>query len=152
ERRRVDELIQQLGDERFPRREQARAELLTLGPSILGSLRQVEEDRDTELRVRAAGVRARFQKTAQRESPLLAAAARTLARQAVPEAVAVLLAYLPFAPDDAVVEALQTALTTLAVRGGQADPALRAALQSSVPLQRAAAAVALTPHRLAEVD
>ncbi len=67
------------------------------------------------------------------------AAARLLARRAPDGAVAVLLAYLPFAGDDAVEDEVLAALLAL-TPAGKADPALAAALDDPLPGKRAAAA------------
>src|SRR5262249_29015118 len=55
----------------------------------------------------------------------------------------VLLAYLPFARDDAGTEAVQSALCALAVRNGKVDPVFTRALQDQLAVKRIGAGLAL---------
>jgi hypothetical protein len=71
---------------------------------------------------------------------LAAAAARLLAARRPAGAAGVLLAYLPAADEQAVEEAVLPAVAAVAVRGGEADPALLHALADKEPARRAAAA------------
>jgi outer membrane protein assembly factor BamB len=77
------------------------------------------------------------------EGGTIAAAVRTLALRKPVEAAAVLLAYLPCAEDEWLIDEARTALAALAVRDGQPDAALVEALQSPNALVRGAAAGAL---------
>src|SRR5262249_19746791 len=54
-----------------------------------------------------------------------------------------LLAYLPFAANHLAAEEVKTALATVAVRDGQPDKAVLAALTDKLPQRRSAAALAL---------
>src|SRR5262249_37355336 len=58
-------------------------------------------------------------------------------------AAAVLLDYLPYAPDEAIARDARTTLTALAVRDGKPDAALLAALKDALPAKRRAAGEAL---------
>jgi hypothetical protein len=50
---RIQSLIEQLGNDQFKEREQASAELVKLGSSVLPSLREARQNRDAEIRRRA---------------------------------------------------------------------------------------------------
>ena len=137
----IGKLIKQLGADDFEVREQATEKLKTLGPAALPALKQSLNHRDAEV-VR----RAQFCLNAVNEIPhgeLRAAAARVLTDRKPPQAVAVLLAFLPDAADTMEEDAIVAALTILGVRGGKADPALVAALTDKLPLRRAVAAEVL---------
>src|SRR5260370_40511441 len=69
-----------------------------------------------------------------------ATAARLLAMRKPPEAAAVLLGYLPFADDEATVEATQRALLVVGVRENKPDAAVLQALEDKQALRRAVAA------------
>jgi hypothetical protein len=71
------------------------------------------------------------------------AAIRLAARRKLAGAAEVLLAYLPFADDESVVEEVRTALMAVAMRDGQPDPALVKGLTDKSTQRRAAAAEAL---------
>jgi hypothetical protein len=71
------------------------------------------------------------------------AAARMVARLKPPTAGAVLLAYLPFAEDESVIDELRLALAAVAMRDGKPDPALLQGIEDRDTLRRAAAVEAL---------
>ncbi len=75
---------------------------------------------------------------------LAAAVVRLLGTRRLPGAVEPLLAYLPYADDPTVLEAIGSALTQLAYLSGMADRSLLRAIDSKLPIQRAAAVEALT--------
>jgi HEAT repeat protein len=78
------------------------------------------------------------------------AAARLLALRQPPEAVEVLLAYLPFADDSAVLDEVRTTLASLALKDGRPDTALVRGLENPVALRRVTAAEVLCQVARAE--
>jgi HEAT repeats/PQQ-like domain len=138
-RDRVEALIQQLGIGAHSAREQAAAELVSMGVVIVPFLRQALKDPDE----RETASRARRCLEAIENPSIVTAAARRLAEIQPPGAAGALLAYVPFAEDGAVVEDIQSSLALLAARDDTVDPAFAAALKDSVPARRTAAALAL---------
>ena len=134
--KRIGELIHQLGSDDFDDRESASATLRKAGAPAAPLLRAATRDADVEVARRAE--RALKDVGEPPTAPALAAA-RLLARRAPDGAVPVLLAYLPFAGDDAVEEEVLAALLAL-TPSGKADPALAAALDDPLAVKRAAAA------------
>jgi HEAT repeat protein len=141
ERARMKRLIAQLGDDAFEVREKASAQLLAYGPVVEPLLEQACKDRDIEVVRRAEECLRQIRRGS--SQVLVIAAAHLLARRKPAGAAEVLLAYLPFADNDLVVEAVQEALTALAVRDGKPHPALAAAVADPSALRRGVAAVAL---------
>jgi HEAT repeat protein len=135
----VQQWIEQLAIGPEPLRRIACGRLVALGPPAVPLLRQAVKDPDDRERME----RARRCLEAIGKSEVPAAAARLVAEQRLPEAVPVLLAYLPFADDDTVLTEVQSTLARLALRENQPDAALLAALADPLPLRRASAAVAL---------
>jgi HEAT repeat protein len=133
--RSLDQLAK--GPEHLCRR--AAGELVASGPPAVPLLRQAAKDADNPPLMEWA----RRCLEAIGNSELPAAAARLVADQRPRGAAAVLLAYLPFADDDRVADEVQAALDRVAVRDGQPDEAVLAALNDSRALRRAAAGVAL---------
>jgi hypothetical protein len=146
---RIQALIRQLGDDQFKLREKASHQLVSIGSRARPYLQAAVKDDDPEIARRARECLRRIGEGA--ASSVVAAAVRVLAKEKPPEAVAVLLAYLPAAEDVAVSETIREALVTLALRGGKAEPALLAALTDKSALKRSASAVALCRAHLPEV-
>jgi hypothetical protein len=71
------------------------------------------------------------------------AAVRLLALRKPAGTVEAMLAFIPFADNDSVIDEVRNLLVALAVTDGQADPRLVAALGDKLPLRRAAAGEAL---------
>jgi hypothetical protein len=139
-RKRIDALVQQLGDDSYSRREEATRELIALGAPAEPALKKATRSSDLEV-VRRAG---NCLKEIEKYGPdLPRAAARLLAVRNPPGAVAVLLAYLPDAGDEAVEDEVAAALGRLGVKRGRIDPLLEAAGKDASPLLRLAAAHAL---------
>ncbi len=140
--RRMAALIRQLGDDDFVRRETASRQLLRWGPAAVLLLTQARQDPDPEIARRAGLCLDAIQPQA---GPLLLAgsAARLLVHKAPDRAAAVLLDYLPFAPEPSIQDEVTAALASLAARPGRVDATLRAALTDERPICRAAAACAL---------
>jgi hypothetical protein len=133
--------ITQLGDDSFDVRERASAALVARGAPAEPFLKQAAKSPDVEVSRRAEECLRQIKRTVGAAVPL--AAARVLARRKPAGAAPVLLAYLPFADNDNVAEAVRVALAAVAVRDGKPDANLVAALKDKDPLRRAAAAEAL---------
>jgi hypothetical protein len=103
--------------------------------------RAVAESSDIEIVRRAERCLQQINETP--NEALAAAAARVLAQRKPPEAAAVLLAYLPFADDDRVIDEVRSGLGALGLRGGKPEPVLVGGLRDPNPLKRGAAAEAL---------
>jgi hypothetical protein len=138
---RIRTLVRDLGAAEFATRERSSAELAKAGRLAAAPLRQALKSPDREIALRAAkclqGIEAGPGPAEQ------AAAVRLVARRKPAGAAAVLLAYLPCAPGDAVAEEIRAALPAVAVIDGKSAPALTQALADAVPVKRAAAAEAL---------
>jgi hypothetical protein len=138
---RIKALVRQLGDDEFKKREQASRQLILLGSRARTFLQAAVKDPDPEIARRAQDCLDRLARGV--SATALAAAARELARLHPPQAAAALIEYLPAADNETVIEAIQRALPSLAVRDGKTDPALVAALSDKFPLKRSVAAAAL---------
>jgi hypothetical protein len=136
----IQALIRRLGDESFPVRERASAALADRGAAAIPLLRQALKDPDPEVASRAGRC---LQKLKQESPATLAAAVRLLALRRPAGAAAVLLAYLPSAPNEDVAREVRHALAQVAVRDGKPEPVLEQALAGMDPARRAAAAAAL---------
>jgi hypothetical protein len=142
QREKILALIKQMGDDSFKVREQAFADLLALGPTAAPLLRQAQQsETDIEIVRRAERCLALIEKNY--SAAITAAAVRLLAQRKPEGAAAVLLAYLPFAEEQAVVDEIKTTLTVTGFPDGQPDKALLAALKDKLPLRRAVAAEVL---------
>jgi hypothetical protein len=145
----IGRLIERLGDPSFEVREEATARLTALGGPALPALARAAADPDPEVRRRAADCRHQIEIGP--DAALVIAAARRVAEDRPPGAAAVLLDYLPARADEPAREALQAALTAVAVRDGRPDPAVVGALADESPARRAAAGLALCRAGAAEV-
>jgi HEAT repeat protein len=136
------ELVRQLGDKAAPVREKATGELVSLGTLAIPWLRQAAKDPDElEVANRARKCLENIEGSSGTAIPV--AAARLLAIRAPAGATEALLAYLPFADDENVVDEVKGALANLAFRGGKPQPSLISALEDKASLTRAVAAEAL---------
>jgi HEAT repeat protein len=135
-------LLAKLGDDDFDVREQAVKDLLAEGSAASGLLRQAIAARDADIEVVRRAERILETQKAP-GSQVTAAAARLLGKKKPAGSAATLLTFLPFAEDESVVEALRSAVTSVAVRDGIADQAVTAALDDQLPLRRGMAAEAL---------
>ena len=86
-----------------------------------------------------------------RSKEVPSAAAKLLAARKPTAAAQTLLAFLPRADDQAVVDAVKAALASIAARPGKTDPALLAALNDPLPLRRAVAVEVLASSGHAEL-
>jgi HEAT repeat protein len=145
----LDQLIENLGASASDTRQQACADLVAIGTPALPRLRALVREGG-----RSAAL-ARHCVTAIESDggTLTSAAARLLAHRVATDATRVLLAYLPHAENDRVLQDIVELLRTVAHdEKGSADPAVVSALSDEHPLRRATAVVLLaegdlTPHR-----
>ncbi len=141
---RVLALIQKLGDDAFAVREQASTDLAALGVMPVPLLRQALQHADVEIARRAEGCLERIDKQHQPPSAAVSSAvARLVGKRKPASAAAVLLAYLPFADDAAVIDDVRSALAAVAQNDGKPEPALVRGLTEQSALKRGAAAEAL---------
>jgi HEAT repeat protein len=137
----IGQLIRQLGDTSFQKREQAAQKLVALGSGAVLLLRQAITDPDPEIGRRAQVCLEEIPRDTR--SILVPNMVGLLVRRRVAGTVEVLLRYLPSAEDDETQEEIWFGLDALAVSEGKAHPALIAALHDSSSLRRAAAACIL---------
>jgi len=134
-------LIKNLGDDSFQVREKASDELTARGAAAWSLLRQATKNDDAEISRRAQLCLDKI--TSEFGAPITAAAARLLAFQKPEGTAEVLLAYLPFSPDETVASEIRVALALVGMRDGKPDPILVKALEDKDPLRRAAVAAVL---------
>ena len=138
----IHRLIKQLGDRSFALREQAAGGLVAVGKPAAPYLRRALRAGDPEIARRAEEC-LRVIDERDGRSGLAGVVARLIGIRKPAEAGATLLAYLPFAENESVLEEVQAALSAVALLDGKPDPALLAALKAPLALRRAAAAEAL---------
>jgi HEAT repeat protein len=136
---RVNELIRRLADKAATKSDSAFGELVSLGASAIAELRLASNNLDD---LDAAGRAKQCLQLIEGPSAvaLTKTAARRLGQQRPAGTAEVLLAYLPFADDDGVVQEISTALTAVALKDGKLDPALLKALEDPTPIRRGVAA------------
>ncbi|MCI0640080.1 MAG: hypothetical protein L0Y70_13490, partial [Gemmataceae bacterium] len=137
----VGKLIQGLGSDEFDEREACVKRLIALGPQALPYLRQAIRDPDRERAIRAENCLKVID--AGPGASALGAVLRLIAKLKPDGAAEALLDYLPYTPNEKLLEESFTALAAVARVKGEPDPAFFEALQSKLPNQRAAAALAL---------
>jgi HEAT repeat protein len=140
-RQKCEELIAQLGDTDFNVREKAETQVKSMGALIVPLLRQAATHQDLEIRKRALACLAKM--TTDKNLALSPITTRLIALRKPPAAVPTLLAYVPYADDETILQEVQLALNVLAIKDGKPDPALVRALTEEQPARRAAAAEAL---------
>src|SRR5262245_65070610 len=146
--KRLETLIRDLGDEDFPVREKAYAELTQLGTSALVAIKQASETaKDTETRRRAVDLKTRIE--AKQEPAIQIATSRMVARLKPTGAAEIILKYLPFAADRSVTDELCKALAAVAVEKEKVDPAVLQAADDKLPVKRGAAGEALARANVA---
>jgi HEAT repeat protein len=148
QRRQLQALIPRLGEDDFEQRQQASAALAALGPAATAHLRRALDHPDEEVKERLRLTLAALAKDSRPAHA--AAAARLLCGRAPAGAVAVLLAYLPEAADEAVEDEVLWTLAALGVVEGKVAAPLAEALKDREPGRRAAAAVILGRYGTAE--
>jgi HEAT repeat protein len=134
-------LIGKLDDASAEVREKAFAELVGMGQRVTSLLRQTAVNPNPRVESLAAQCLQLIEKGS--PNPLPAAAGRMLALRAPDGAVAALLAYLPYADNEASTTQLREALSAIAVHEADAVPVLVKALDDKIGVRRGAAAVAL---------
>jgi len=128
----IRKLITDLGAQRFRVREAATRELISLGPTAVSFLKEAENSTDPEVKDRAKRC---LQAIEQSLSPeLINAAIRLLALNKPRGGLEALLAYIPHAKNEYIVEEARQALGSLGFAGGKAEAALLAAARSANPL------------------
>jgi HEAT repeat protein len=136
------EALSKLADKSEKVRDQAIFDLVACGTPALTGLREKAnrlEDPDTAQwaksclqAIEGAG-----------RTAIPAAAARLLAQRKPTGAAAALLEYLPQAPEESIVQTLETALGQVGFHEDQIDPALEKALTDAVPIRRGIAATVI---------
>lgn len=140
-RRKIKDLIGQLGDAAFAKRERASAELAQWGMRAASLLREARRSSDPEIARRAENCLKRLRNDPAAKTA--AAVARLVAQRKPANAAETLLNYLPWAPDEAAVREIQEALVATVQSTTSPDPVLLNALKDSDPLRRKAALIAL---------
>lgn len=143
ERKRLLALVQQLDSDTFATRQDAERKLTEIGTPVLPFLQAVLDKKDNSLDLvrRIEKCKKEIERGPGPALPM--AAARLLVRRAPPEAVPVLLDYVPFADDGAVEDEVLSCLAQLAVQGPRVPPSLRTALRDELPPRRGSAALVL---------
>ncbi|MCE9532965.1 MAG: PQQ-binding-like beta-propeller repeat protein [Planctomycetes bacterium] len=142
DRARLSDLIRQLGDEDFDKREEASELVEKFGVSAIGLLRQAERSGDPEVLRRCERCLKNIEKVPTRT--LASAAARLLADLKPEGLTEVMLNFLPLAEDDIVGDDIRGTLSAIAMRDGKPDPLLIQTLESKELIKRSAAAEAFT--------
>ena len=138
ERAQMVELVKQLGDSEFEKREEASQKFVARGRLSIPFLKTALHHHDPEIVRRAQTC---LDDISGGPGPSLPAAAiRVLARKKPDGAVAMLLRYVPFADDESVEEECLTALRTLGLTDGKASDLIVLALKEKESARRAAAA------------
>src|SRR5262249_18032471 len=143
DRGKIEDIVRKLGDDNFTTREKASEDLTGLGAAYAPLIRQALRTTDADVEVLR-----RLEKALTKLEPVpsnyLAGAAARLAGHKKPDGLdEVLLAYLPDAPDEEVVEEIRTALAAVAFVKGDHSKVLAAALEDKSALRRSVAAEAL---------
>jgi hypothetical protein len=137
-RKKIEGLIRKLGDSSFDARESAKEALVAEGHIATTLLTRALESTDPEIAGRAKECLQRIGKS-RPDTALVAAVIRLVAQRRPEDSVKVLLAYLPSAPGEEIVQEVRTSLIAVAFHDGKPDPALVQARQDKDPARRAAA-------------
>lgn len=144
----TEKLIDQLGEDSFDDRQKAEQDLKALGAKILPLLRLAKNNTDLEIRNRSQKLVEAIE--ADKTPPLAITVPRLIALRKPKGAAETILAYLPFADEDALVDELQLALNAVAYTDDKPNPVLLKAISDKSAPRRAAAGVALCSGPLAE--
>jgi hypothetical protein len=139
---RIKELVEQLGDDSFAKREEASRQLVLMGQRAKKHLQSALRHTDLEVRHRAEVCLKEISKDTGLSLDVSMAAVRVLARHRPAGTVGVLFNLLPRI-DDALAGEVREALVEMALSDGRPNPILVAGLKDHVGVKRAAAAVAL---------
>jgi HEAT repeat protein/outer membrane protein assembly factor BamB len=135
-------LLEQLASPSTREQNHATEELLGLGPLAVPALRRAANTlENAELAQRAEHCLHWLE--GPNRTLLPSAAARVLGHRKPAGAAAALLAYLPFTDGNDVLQAVTTALASVAAPKGKADPAILRGLADPLAVRRAAAGIAL---------
>lgn len=145
---RIQTLVKQMGDDSFHVREKAFANLVNLGPAASPLLRQARTHSDIEIVRRAERCLKLIEKSF--GSHVCVAAARLLALRKPEGSAETLLAYVPYAEDEAVLDEVRVALTAIGFPGGKPGKPLVDALQDKLAGRRVLAAEVLARGGAAE--
>jgi len=145
ENEKIAALVRQLGDRSFRKREHASAELVARGQPAVPFLHEARKDPDPEIAHRARQCLRKIEPA--NDTEILTAVVRLVGLRKPAGAAEVLLAYVPFAPDEAVAAEVRAALAAVAVSNGKPDPVVTRALDDKNARRRAAAAEALGKTR-----
>jgi HEAT repeat protein len=141
-------LLRDLGSEDPLTARQACASLLGVGPLAVPHLRQAARDPEAG---RAAVLARRCLRHLEGDTGSLSAAVlRLVALRQPPDAAAAVLAFLPHAENETVLEEARAALAAVAWRDGKLDPALVAGLEHNLAVCRSAALESLCLNGSAE--
>ncbi|MHB1424722.1 MAG: HEAT repeat domain-containing protein [Gemmataceae bacterium] len=133
------QLTKQLNDKSEAVYAKAMAELIGLGPLAAPALRQAFNYADNEEALTRARKCLQAIEGAS-GSAVVQSAVRMLAVRRPEGAIEELIAYLPFADDETVVQEVESALLALGMRDGKPESALLRALSDSAPIRRGIAA------------
>ncbi|MSR54549.1 MAG: hypothetical protein EXS09_14860 [Gemmataceae bacterium] len=139
----LDPFLKKLGSTEAKEASLASTALIIRGPLAIPALRRAIND----LSAKAAAERAKkclSQIEGRAGADLVAATTRLIGTKKPAQAVEVLLAYLPYADDAIVLEAIGSSLSSLAYPDGKVHPALLQAIEHDVPLVRATAIEAVS--------
>ncbi|MFQ3650955.1 MAG: HEAT repeat domain-containing protein [Gemmataceae bacterium] len=140
---RMRQLVEQLGDDDWFRREEATHQLRQLGLRAKRALEVGLRSDDLEIRARARLCMTEAEHHGREAQEWAIAAVRHLARLAPSSATDLLLKCLDVAEDEAVASEMRLALTQVALTKGKPNDQLLETLKSSSPRLRAAAVFAL---------
>jgi HEAT repeat protein len=143
----INSLIEKLGDDSFEVRQESEDKLKKMGAKIIPLLRNAKNHSDLEIRNRSQKCLESIEMD--KTPPLSVVTVRLLALRKPKTGAAAIIAYMPFADDETMVDELQTSLNVMAHFGGKADPAVVKAITDKYPARRAAAAQALCAGPLA---
>jgi hypothetical protein len=138
----IEQLAQALGSTSAAEADAAQVEILSIGAPVVPVFREVANRVDAARASRRAKQILQWIEGPQADR-LPVEATRLLAARKTPGTVEALLAYLPFADNDTVVEEVVAALSAAGYRDGKAAPALLEALKGRTAFGRAGAARAL---------
>lgn len=138
----IQAIIRRFQSDDFDERLKAVEAAIQFGPSAISPLREAQQSDDYEVAYRATECLKKLEKQVS-HSQIAAAVVRELTKLKPANTSEVLLPYLPLADSPEVADLIQTALTAVALKDGQPDPVILAALKDPSPLRRTAAVIAL---------
>jgi HEAT repeat protein len=143
EREQLEQRIQDLGSRKFVKRRRATQELIAQGALAIPFLKRALRNQDVEVVTRASKCLEKIQRAPASSPEVPGAVIRQLVRLHPAKAVPTLLAYLPFAGDEAQTEEIMEGLLTLSQKPHKVDPALVSALHDKQAVRLGVAAYVL---------